>query len=169
MNKVPLNGDKNAIKVNFFRKITITFAPNGEEKYRRTESWVTDLEVTAERIALFTKGAKSRWKIENECFNTLKNQGYHLTHNYGHGEKNLAFNFYQLTLLAFTFHQIAELCDAVFKACRKKAGSKRNLWEKLRSLANTFVYESLDHLLRFYLNPAGFSFTDLHFVERSPL
>ena len=61
------------------------------------------------------------------------------------------------------------LCDVVFKACRKKAGSKRNLWEKLRSLANTFVYESLDHLLRFYLNPAGFSFTDLHFVERSPL
>jgi hypothetical protein len=26
------------------------------------------------------KGGRARWKIENEAFNTLKNQGYHLEH-----------------------------------------------------------------------------------------
>jgi hypothetical protein len=26
------------------------------------------------------RGARARWKIENETFNTLKNQGYHIEH-----------------------------------------------------------------------------------------
>ena len=36
------------------------------------------------------KAGRSRWKIENETFNTLKNLGYHFEHNYGHGEDHLA-------------------------------------------------------------------------------
>jgi hypothetical protein len=47
-----------------------------------------------------------QFKVENEYFNTLKNQGYHLTHNYWHGENHLAFNFYLVTLLAFTLRYI---------------------------------------------------------------
>jgi len=31
------------------------------------------------------QGARARWRIENETFNTLKNQGYHFEHNFGHG------------------------------------------------------------------------------------
>lgn len=80
-----------------------------------------------------TKGAKTRWKIENKCFNTLKNQGYHLSQNYGHGENHLSFNFYVLTLPAFLFHQIFEFCDPLFKECRKSHHSKRHLWETLRT------------------------------------
>jgi len=115
MNEVPLNGRKEAINVNFFRKKTITFDPTGKQIYSRTESWVISLEVTAELAPLFVRGAKTRWKVENECFNTLKNQSYHLTHNDGHGEKHLSFNFHQLTLLAFTLHQIAKLCDIAYQ------------------------------------------------------
>jgi hypothetical protein len=33
---------------------------------------------------------------DNETFNTLKNQGYHIEHNYGHGEKNLSMMFFML-------------------------------------------------------------------------
>ena len=36
---------------------------------------------------------RARWKIENETFNTLKNQGYHFEHNYGHGEQHLSVVF----------------------------------------------------------------------------
>ena len=36
----------------------------------------------------------TRWKIENETFNTLKNQGYHAEHNFGHGNQYLAYNFF---------------------------------------------------------------------------
>jgi hypothetical protein len=28
-------------------------------------------------------GGRARWKIENETFNTLKNQGYQFEHNFG--------------------------------------------------------------------------------------
>lgn len=168
MNDIPLHGGEGAIRVNFFRKMTITLDHTGQQKDCRTESWVTDLDITAENVALFTLGAKARWKVENECFNTLKNQGYHLKHNYGHGEKHLAFNFYQLTLLAFMLHQISELCDVAFKACRKKAGSKRSLWEKLRTFINTFIFESVEQLLQFYLNSDGYNVTDGYVVERAP-
>ncbi len=139
---------------------------------RRTESWVTDLEVDEDNILIFTRGAKSRWKIENECFNTLKNQGYHLEHNYGHGEKHLAFNFYLLTLLAFLFHQVLELCDAAFQQSRAKARTKRNLWEKLRTFIDTIVFKTWEQLLEFFLNFRDYdiigSYIRLRIPEQSP-
>jgi hypothetical protein len=167
MNDVPLNGEKNAIRVNYFCKKSLTKRPGGEEVISRTESWVTDLEVNKENVRLFVRGAKARWKIENECFNTLKNQGYQLEHNYGHGEKHLAFNFYLLTLLAFLFHQIFEVCDNSFQASRTKAGSKRSLWEKLRTFINMAVFESWEQLLGYFLHYDGFNIID-GFVVRKP-
>ena len=52
-------------------------------------SWVTDLDVTEENVYQFMRGARARWKIENETFNTLKNQGYHFGHNFGLGKQHL--------------------------------------------------------------------------------
>ena len=52
---------------------------------------------------------------------------YHLL-NYGHGKKYLSNNMYLLTLLAFYFHQILELTDGAYQACRKKLVSKRFMW-----------------------------------------
>jgi len=166
MNDVPLVAGDDAVRVNFFQKKTITFNGLGVEVRCRVESWVTSFEVTEELVRLFVLGAKTRWKIENECFNTLKNQGYHLTHNYGHGEKNLSFNFYQLTLLAFTLQQIAELCDDTYQACRKMAGSKRSLWEKLRTFVNSFVFESQEQLLHFYYDIEAYDIIDGYVLAR---
>ena len=168
MNDIPLHGEKDAIYVNYFCKKVVTTGPNGEEIVGRTESWVTDLEVNSDNVVLFTRGAKSRWKIENECFNTLKNQGYHLEHNYGHGEKHLAFNFYLLTLLAFLFHQIFELCDTAFQASRAKAGSKRNLWVKLRTFVSSALFESWEQLLAYFLNYDGYNIIGGYVVVRIP-
>lgn len=168
MNDVPLHGGKNAIHVNYFCKTVISFNPDGTQKSCRTSSWVTDLNVSARNVALFVSGAKTRWKIENECFNTLKNQGYQLAHNYGHGENYLSFNFYQLTLLAFTLHQISELCDIAFKACRKKAGSKRNLWEKFRTFIDIAIFQTWEQLLHYYLNRDEYNIIDGFVIERSP-
>ena len=47
----------------------------GQESVAYQNSWVTDLEVTEAVVATLVKGGRCRWKIENECFNTLKNQG----------------------------------------------------------------------------------------------
>ena len=68
---------------------------------------------------------KFRRLTHHELFNVMKNHGYYMERNYGHGQKNLAFNFYLLTLLALFFHQIAELTDKQYQACRKKFGSKK--------------------------------------------
>ena len=48
------------------------------------------------------RAGRARWKIENEAFNTLKNQGYHLKHNFGHGDRHLSEAFFVLNLLAST-------------------------------------------------------------------
>ena len=168
MNNVPLIKKDQTFKVNFFQKKTITLDALGRQKYCRTESWITSIEVNAELVSLLVRGAKTRWKIENECFNTLKNQGYHLTHNYGHGEKHLAFNFYQVTLLAFTLQQISELCDLTYQACRKMAGSKRSLWEKLRTLINFHLFESMEQLLKYFLDCEVYDITKGYVQKRSP-
>ena len=87
----------------------------------------------------------------------MKNQGYYMEHNYGHGKKHLAYNFYLLTLLAFFMHQVFELTDRQYQACRKKFGSKRHLWETLRSYIKIIVFETWDKLLAFALTPTEYS------------
>jgi len=99
------------------------------------------------------RGGRCRWKLENECFNTLKNQGYAIDHSYGHGDKNLCFNFYLLTLIAFAFHQVYELTDKVYQACRQHFGSKKHLWENIRANLRTFIFVNCDYLLAFTLAP----------------
>jgi hypothetical protein len=148
-NDVPLNGKVNALQVNFIEYSLIN------EKGKRTfyNTWVTDLEVTQNNIVALAQAGRCRWKIENECFNTLKNQGYYIEHNYGHGKNNLSYNMYLLTLLAFYFHQIFELTDGVYQACRKKYGSKRYMWEKLRGLINLIVHGSWTELMDMMIKP----------------
>ena len=126
-NDVPLHGQANAIKVNFF-EYTIS---NKQGKTTTIHSGVADIVLTQDNVVKMTKAGRCRWKIENECFNTLKNRGYYIEHNYGHGQRHLSFNMYLLTLLAFYFHLVFELTDGLYQACRQKLGSKRNLWEKL--------------------------------------
>jgi len=85
-------------------------------------SWVTSIELDDGNVVRLAKGGRCRWKIENECFNTLKNQGYHLDHNFGHGKQYLSNNMYLLTLLVFFFHQIFELTDPAYQLCRHSNG-----------------------------------------------
>jgi hypothetical protein len=39
----------------------------------------------------------------------MKNHGYHLEHNFGHGKQHLAQVFVLLNLLAFAFHTVCDL------------------------------------------------------------
>jgi hypothetical protein len=154
MNDVPLTGEKDSIRVNYFSRITLSQNASGKRKVIKHQSWVTDIPVDASNVSVLVGGGLCRWKVENECFNALKNQGYHLEHNYGHGEEFLSFNMYLLTVLAFFLHQIQELAEPLYKACRKKHGSKRQLWERLRSYISAFIFDDWEHLLEFALDPS---------------
>ena len=147
-NDVPLHGGENAPQVNFLDYTKIN--AKGRKIYHN--SWVTDITLSKQNIKLLSEAGRCRWKIENECFNTLKNQGYHIEHNYGHGKKNLSFNMYLLTLLAFYFHQIFELTDGSFQACRKKLGSKQYMWEVFRGTIRMVIFNSWEHLMDYILH-----------------
>jgi hypothetical protein len=115
-------------------------------------SWITDLDITEDNVYLFIRGARARWKIENETFNTLKNQGYHFGHNYGLGKQHLTEIFVFLTMLAFLIDQIQQLCCPLFNGVWKKWKSKRSLWEKIRSKFYEFSIKTMEDLYRSLLD-----------------
>ncbi len=143
VNQIPLSAQDDAPLVNYIHYELVNEA--GKVTYRN--SWVTDIEVSDENVIHLAKGGRCRWKIENECFNTLKNQGYSLEHNFGHGKQNLSHNMYLLTLLAFFFHQIFELSDPAYQLCRRSLVSKKLLWETFRVLIRYFIFDSWNDLM----------------------
>ena len=64
-----------------------------------------------------------------------------------------------LTLLAFFFHQIFELTDGVYQACRASFGSKYHLWENLRSTIRILVVDDWAHLMDLLINPDNYEVT----------
>jgi hypothetical protein len=139
--------------VNFFELGIFSVDPNtGERNQTYRSSWVTSLTPTAVNIERMTAAARARWKIENQCFNNLKNQGYCLEHNFGHGSHNLAFNFYILTLLAFMFHQVFELTDNLYQTARAR-WTFRMLWELIRGAAFFFIFTSWEQMITHCLHP----------------
>lgn len=125
--------------------------PKRSKAPMRHFSWVTDLPVAADTAPLLVRGGRSRWHIENETFNTLKNQGYHFDHNFGHGDKNLSVVFALLMMLAFLVDQTMQLCDRLFQALWEKMGSKRRLWERVRGIFQHFQLTSMRQLYELLL------------------
>jgi len=106
-------------------------------------SWVTDFTLSRANVYIIMRGGRARWKIENETFNTLKNQGYHFGHNYGLGKKHLSAVFVNLMMLAFLVDQIQQVSCPLFQAAWRKMGTKRALWEKMRSQFECFELKSM--------------------------
>ena len=131
------------VKVNFLLYEQTT--PDGEVK---RWTWITNLPLQARTVERVMRAGRSRWKIENETFNTLKNQGYHFEHNYGHGQQQLATVLALLMLLAFLVDQIQQRCCALFRQLWRGLRTKAKLWETLRSLFRVLVFETMDALYR---------------------
>ena len=140
VNDVPLNASNPDVRVNF-----IEYWEMSDHKVQHF-SWVTDIRVTQRNVFHLMRGGRARWKIENETFNTLKNQGYNFEHNYGHGEQHLSVVFAILMMLAFLVDQAQQLCCALFQAVWAKLGSKRLVWERMRALFYTYALASMRQL-----------------------
>lgn len=140
------SGAHQELLVHFFRY---------EEMDRRTgktlykSAWITDLPLSAEKMPEMVATARARWKVENETFNTLKNQGYNLEHNYGHGKQFLASNFALLMMLAFLVDQIAQHADLYFQKAWAYCKTKKNLWEKVRQVFDLLPCMSMNAIYRF--------------------
>jgi hypothetical protein len=140
VNQVPLNASNPDVRVNF-----IEYWERSADRVQHF-SWVTDLWVSRRNVYALMRGGRARWKIENETFNTLKNQGYNFEHNYGHGEQHLSVVFAILMMLAFLVDQAQQLCCALFQAVWAKLGSKRRLWERMRALFYDYAFASMRQL-----------------------
>jgi hypothetical protein len=139
---VPLNESNQDLRVNFLEYKEY----DAEGKCVKHFTWITDLHITHRNAWWFVRGGRVRWHIENETFNTLKNQGYHYEHNYGHGQQNLSVVFAMLMMLAFLVDQTQQLCCPLFRAVWQKLGSKRALWDNLRSHFRHFLFRSMRQL-----------------------
>jgi Transposase DDE domain len=137
---VPLNESHADLRVNFLE------CWEWDKDPVQHFSWVTDLRVNKGTVYQLMRGGRARWRIENETFNTLKNQGYHFEHNYGHGYQHLSVVFAVLMMLAFCVDQVQQLCCPLFQAVWAKLGSKRRLWERMRALFYDYALASMRHL-----------------------
>ncbi len=104
LNEVALNASNQDVVVNFLAYWEIQ--ADGTTQHF---SWVTDIPITRENVFQLMRGGRARWKIENETFNTLKNQGYHFEHNFGHGQHNLSVVFALLMMLACLVSEFFEI------------------------------------------------------------
>ena len=147
-NGLILNGQYRETLTNFF-EYTEVDQQTGEQLFY--SSWITDIEITSENALELVKAARSRWKIENETFNTLKNQGYHLEHNYGHGKQYLATNFAILTFLAFLVDQMAQHLDTLFQQARATCKTFKAFWEKIRNVFYLLPAMSMNAIYRFII------------------
>jgi hypothetical protein len=109
-------------------------------------SWITDLRVNTGTVYQLMRGARARWRIEQEPFNPLKNQGDHVAHNFGHGAHHLSVGCATLRMLAFGVEHIHQRCCPLCQAAGAKWGRKRLLWEKRRASFSIDARESMRHL-----------------------
>ena len=144
-----------ATRANWFVRLS-DVAPDGTVTHF---AWVTDIPIEENNLMTLMRGARARWKIENETFNTLKNQGYHFEHNFGHGRQNLSVVVAMLMMLAFLVDQVQQLCCPLFRAVWKKLKTKRALWDNLRSHFRHFTFTSMQHIYEVILHDLAKDFS----------
>jgi len=126
------------------------------EKKKTRFCWITDLSVNDKNIKRIVVGGRARWKIENETFNTLKNQGYQFEHNFGHGYRNLSVVFAYLMFTAFLIDQVQEFSCKYFKAALAAMdNNRRALWEIIRSIFTLYFAASWGQLYYFIITGKG--------------
>lgn len=157
-NGLILNGANQDIHVNYFEIEEIDLK-TGKTTYKNT--WITNLEITKDNIQNFAQAARSRWKIENETFNTLKNQGFHLEHNYGHGAKFLSTVFALLMLLAFSVDQLAQAADPHFIKARAAFKTNKGFFKRVNSVFDLIPSMSMNAIFRFIAGEVSIQITQI--------
>jgi hypothetical protein len=120
------------------------FDPVIDEKGKATYdgALVTSLPATAENVVEIAACARARWKIENESFNVLKNNGYNLAHNFGHGKQHLAQQFVLLNLLAFAFHTACDCLEILWQQARQAVGARARFFQDLHTITTYVLFPS---------------------------
>ena len=144
LKSVPVRGGGDALEVNWL-DMTVTDEKTGKVVHRN--SFVTSLDVDASNVVDIATVGRTRWKTENEGFNTLKNLGYAFEHNFGHGSDNLSSVLASLNLLAFLFHTVCALTWDRWAVVVDKYRSNGRLVVRIAHAAELTVFTSWEELL----------------------
>jgi hypothetical protein len=141
--KVPLRDGKDAVLVNWIGFEILD--AKGAVKYKT--ALVTSLPVAKADVAEIAACGRARWKIENESFNVLKNHGYELEHNFGHGDNYLAMTLAALNMLAFAWHTILDLVEPPWRKAREAAQKRTRFFAHLITLTTFVIFPAWSDLL----------------------
>lgn len=147
--QVPLRAGADALKVNWC-ELTISHEQTGDTLFRN--AWATNHAISSQTVAATAEAGRTRWKVENESINVLKNHGYNLQHNFGHGKQHLATVLFSLNLLAFLIHTAQHLTNDAYRLLRDTLAVRRTFFNDLKALTRYIVFDSWDALFSFMLD-----------------
>ncbi len=147
VNQVPLRDGEQALQVNWCELITTD--QQGKVLYKN--AFATNHRITRHNVVELVHAGRARWKIENENNNVLKTKGYHLEHNFGHGQRHLSSLLLSPNLLAFLFHTMLALFDTKYQLIRKALPSRQTFFDDLRALTRYLCFPGWEALLDFMI------------------
>ena len=147
MNQLPLYDGEEPLQVNWCELTTTD--TTGKVLYRN--SFASNHLLTDENMVQMVEAGRTRWKVENENNNTLKTKGYHLSHNFGHGKKNLSALLATMNLLSFLLHTLLEQMDDRYQMIRAKLPTRKRFYQDISALSTYMLFESFDSLLEFMM------------------
>ncbi|WP_373530878.1 hypothetical protein [Nostoc sp.] len=141
--RVPLKDEESSLEVNWC-EVTVINKKTEEIIYQN--NWITNHKITENNVEEIVKAGRSRWKVENEGNNVLKNHGYNLEHNFGHGENHLCELLLSLNLLAFLFHTVLDLVNYTYQQVRKILVTRTTFFKDIRTLLKYLWFKDWSHL-----------------------
>jgi len=136
-----------------FQKYLHSSAYLGEDEILKIVNKIKEVNNKLEDIQkLESRAGRTRWLTENENHNILKNRGYHLEHNFGHGKQHLASVLLTLNLLAFLLHTVLGLVDERYQRIRVQRVTRKGFFQDILSLTKYLFFEVWHHLLDFMLD-----------------
>lgn len=152
LNGVQIRDNKETLLVNYF---TLSIWNEKLKKQTYYNSWITNKTITENNVAHLASCGRARWKIENEHNNVLKNHGYNLEHNFGHGKTHASEMYCLLNLLAFQMHSLLDVNDEDYRKARVYAGRRDEFFNELRVLMRRNLFDSWQQLIVYmYTDPA---------------
>ena len=145
-NNLPIKQGDDALSVNWV-ELTVINTKTQEILYKN--SFITDFKIDRTNVQSIVQAGRTRWKVENENNNVLKTKGYHLDHNFGHGNKFLSNTLLTLNLVAFPAHTFLEFVDTKYKAVRSVLSARKIFFNDLKALIKYLFFSSWSQLIDF--------------------
>ena len=151
LNGVEIRDNRETLLVNYLA-LSIWNGKSNKRTYYNT--WITNKTITKDNAFHLASCGRARWKIENEHNNVLKNHGYNLEHNFGHGKNHASEMYCLLNLLAFQMHSLLDINDEDYQKARACTGRRSEFFNELRVIIKRTFFETWQELLiSFYSEP----------------